>query len=109
MNSGAGHAKKLRWWFWFVLLAPALIALGGTAIVAAFGKGLSGLFFVNILVALPLNFVFSNAAAKQLVLLHDGRGGSSPWMFLWGPLIFFLNVALVLGGCSAMAKLAPLW
>ncbi len=97
--------RRLRWWFWLMLLAPAFVALAGTAIIVALGNGPGGFLFVNA-IALPLNFVCSNAAAKQLVLLRDSRGGSSPWMFLWGPLIFFLNVAIVLGGCGAVERLA---
>jgi hypothetical protein len=97
---------RLCWWFWLVLFASAFVALSGTAIIVASGKGPGGLYFVNVMIALPLNFVCSNAAAKQLVLLCDSRGGSSPWMFLWGPLIFFLNVAIVFGGCAAMEGLA---
>jgi hypothetical protein len=97
---------RLRWSFWLLLFAPAFVAIAGTAILVASGKGPGGLLFVNAMIALPLNFVCSNAAAKQVVLLCDSRGGSSPWMFLGGPLIFFLNVAIVFGGCAAVEGLA---
>jgi len=73
-------SHRLHWRFWLLLFAPALVSLGATAL----GLGLGGVFFVNVYIALPLNFVCSNAAAKQLVLLRDSRGGSSLWMFLWG-------------------------
>jgi hypothetical protein len=95
---------RLPWWFWLMLLAPAFVALAGTAIIFAFGKGPGGLFLVNVLIALPLNFVCSNATAKQLALLCDSRGACSPRMFLWGPLIFFLNVAMVFGGCAVLEQ-----
>jgi len=58
------------------------------------------------LMALTMNFVCSNWAAKQIILLHDRRGASSPWMFLWGPLFFFLNVALAFGGCATLERVA---
>ena len=103
MSEGQSNAPhRLRWWFWLVLFLPATVALAGTAMVIALGRGPGGLFFANIILALPLNFLCANAAAKQLVLLRDARGSSSPWRFLWGPLIFFLNVAIVLSGCAAM-------
>src|SRR5205085_226910 len=89
-------SRPLRWRFWLVLFAPAIVALGGMAL----GAGLEVAMFVNVFVALPLNFVCSNDAAKQIVRVRDPRGGSSPWMFLWAPLIFFLNVAIVFGGCA---------
>ena len=85
-----------------MLFAPSLVALGGTGIASALGQGIGGLVFVNIYLALPLNFLCSIDAAKQLVRLRDDRGGSSPWMLVWGPLIFFLNVAIVLSGCAAV-------
>ena len=94
--------RRLHWRFWLLLFAPSLVALGGTGIASASGQGIGGLFFVNIYLALPLNFLVSIDAAKQLVRLRDNRGGSSPWMLVWGPLIFFLNVALVFAGGAAM-------
>ena len=98
--------RPLRWWFWLVLFAPALVFLGGTATIVSLANGFGGLVFVTVFIALPLNFICSNAAAKQLVLLRDSRGGSSPWMFLWGPLIFFLNVTIAFGGSAAMEQFA---
>lgn len=97
--------RKLRWWFWLILFGPALFSILGNLAVYSFGLGLVGLFFVNIALALPMNFVCSNWSAKQLVLLRDSRGGGSPWMFLWGPLIFFLNLSLWFGGCTAFENI----
>lgn len=98
--------RKLRWWFWPVLFAPALFVLTVTAAITLSGPHnfLASLAFMS---ALPLNFVCSNWTAKKLVLLRDSRGAASPWMFLCGPLIFFLNVALTFGGCSMMEQIAP--
>jgi hypothetical protein len=98
--------RKLRWSFWLVLFGPTLLSIVGNVAVYSFGLGLSGLFAVNILMALPMNFVCSNWSAKQLVLLRDSRGGKSPWMFLWGPPIFFLNLSLCFGGCTAVENIA---
>lgn len=101
-------SRQLRWWFWLVLFAPAMISLSAPAPARWLHPHnvLGWICFVNLFVALPLNFVCSNWAAKRIILRRDPRGGSSPWMFLWGPSIFFLNVALVLGGCSAMEQIA---
>jgi len=100
--------RGLRWGFWLVLFWPAMISLA--APVAARWVSphnvLGWVFFVNVVIALPLNFLCSNWAAKQIIRLHDARGASSPWMFLWGPLFFFLNVALVFGGCAAIEQFA---
>src|SRR5689334_4443236 len=98
-------SRPLRWWFWLVLVAPVLVSLSPAMFVPLRRVGM-GIVFLNLYVALPLNFVCSNWAAKQIVLRRDPRGGSSPWMFPWGPSFFFLNVALVFGGCSALEQFA---
>jgi hypothetical protein len=59
-------------------------------------------------VAFPLNFVCSIWAARRMVLLRESRAGSSPQMFLWVPLFFFLNAALAFGGCAAGEQIARL-
>ena len=94
-------SPQLGWRFWLVMLAPTLVALSAPLFSRPgnMGGGLPLLY-----IAIGLNFYCSNWAAKQIILRHDPRGGSSPWMFLWGPLIFFLNVALVCGGCALMMQ-----
>jgi hypothetical protein len=109
MSEGQTKAlPRLRWWFWLVLFAPALIS--ATAPVITLWSHphnvLAWLSFANIVVAFPLNFVCSIWAARQIILRRDHRSGSSPWMFLWGPLIFFLNAAIAFGGCAAMEEFA---
>ena len=91
-----------------MLFWPAMISVTApaTARWVSPHNVLGWLFFMNAVIVLPLNFVCSIWAAKLIVLRRDPRGGSSPWMFLWGPLFFFLNVALVFGGCSAMEQFA---
>lgn len=97
---------RLRWWFWLVLFAPAMISVSAPLSTLLGHKyDLFSWVLLNIYIVLPMNFVCSNWAAKQIVLLRDPRGGSSPWMFLWGPLFFFLNVALVFGGCAATEQI----
>ena len=104
------NLRRLHWRFWLVLFAPAMISV--TAPVTTYWlhpyNVLGGMAFVNLAVALPVNFICCNWAAKQVVLLRDTRGGSSPWMFLWGPLFFFLNVVVAFGGCAASARIAQL-
>ena len=104
MNVESDKSRRLRWWFWLILFGPALFSLIGNTAVYSFGLGLGGLCLVNILLALPMNFVCSNWSAKRIILLRDERGGSSPWMFLLGPLIFFLNLSLCFGGCTAFEQ-----
>src|SRR5688500_7497971 len=99
--------QRLRWWFWLVLFAPALISATAPVLTMLSHPHnvLSWLALANIVVAFPLNFVCSIWAARQIVFLRDSRGGSSPWMFLWVPLFFFLNAALAFGGCAAGEKI----
>jgi hypothetical protein len=88
---------KLRWWFWLVLFAPTLAAIGSPLASLSVAENIA-------VFALLLNFICSRWAGKQIVLLRDSRGGSSSWMFLWWPLLFFLNFFLSLAGCASLNK-----
>ena len=100
---GTKTLRPLGWWFWLVLFAPTIVTLLGTALVPRLHPqgGLAGLAFVNLCLGPAVNFVCSIRAAR-MVLQRDHRGNSSPWMFLWGPLFFFLNLAILFGGCALM-------
>ncbi len=105
MNEGETKSlHRLGWRFWFVLFAPTIITFIGTALVPRLYPkgGLSGLVFVNLCLGPAVNFVCSIRAARMVVLQRDHRGASSPQMFLWVPLFFFLNLAIVFGGCVFM-------
>ena len=91
--------RPLRWRFWLVLFAPAIITMLGTACLARLHGGLAGVTFVNLCLGPAVNFVCSIKAARIMVSRNDHRTRSNPWMFFWTPLFFFLNVAIVFGGC----------
>jgi hypothetical protein len=95
--------KRIRWWFWLLLIAPAAFSIAATMLsdVLVSGEEQLGLMVsLNLLGALPLNGICSACCAVHLSRVRTGETRLA-WLVL-GTLGFFaLNVALAFAGCAA--------
>ena len=98
--------RRLRWWFWFLLFAPAVVNVSGLSLpgVVTMHPGEHNWFSNFVLSVLFLvNLVSSLAAAACLERAFYGR--LSVWIIPVGSAFFFLNLVLSFGGCMAGAYL----
>jgi hypothetical protein len=102
--------RKIRWWFWLLLVAPAIFSIAGTTLSEAIVKGeeqLGLMVSVNLLGALPLNGICSACCAIHLSRVRTGTVHMA-WLIL-GTLGFFaLNIAIAFAGCAGVGAVLDL-
>ena len=103
IEAGGKARRKLAWWFWLMLFAPAVTSVALTACAAAFGQGeepLGWMIGMNLLLALPLNGICAACGAVHLSRVRTGQ--THPvWVVVGALGIFGLNVALAFAGCAS--------
>jgi len=103
MNADVGHPKRLHWWFWLLLFAPAMLIVmvaplpGVITLHPGERNWLSNLVWPGLLV---LNFV--NSLLVAAVLERSRTGRRSMWSLGVGALLFFLNLFVSFGGCAVL-------
>ena len=97
------ESRKLRWWFWVVLLTPTIVCAAGNTLITSqveLRYALDAAMTVAIFGGIILNLLCSGFAARELVAVRGpnpyGQSGASSLFTAF----FILNLILSVGGCG---------